>query len=193
MPLTISVTIAQRLRSETLQAHEKAEKILAPKLASINSYRDYASILKMFYGFFSPLEKSISKYVSSDLLEDIHERRSSLFILPDLKAIGYSTEQFSVCKYIPLINSVPQALGAMYVLEGSTLGGRMISKILMKNIHVRFDYSNLNFFSGYGDATGEKWKTFLSTIDQYSDDANEIVDSANETFDCLTKWMEESL
>jgi len=187
------MSVAQLLKKETFEEHARAEKLLAPKLTSIQSYDDYAAILKMFYGFFHPLEKPIAQYLTGQVLSDIHERRNSLFILRDLTAIQSSTEGFLLCKTLPGINSSLQALGTMYVLEGSTLGGRMIGKMLIKNPAVAFNDSNLNFFNGYRENTGTKWTYFLSVVDQYEDHADDIITSANETFSCLTKWMEECL
>jgi heme oxygenase len=193
MPLTIFESVSQRLKKGTAEAHQQTETILAPRLASIRTIDDYACILKMFYGYFSPLEKAISHYITTAVLPDVHERRNSLFILRDLEAIGCSTEKLLTCQDIPKIISIPRALGAMYVLEGSTLGGRMISKMMMKNTSVVFDESYLNFFNGYKEDTGNKWKAFLSVIERYEAEGNELIDSANETFDGLTKWMEQSL
>lgn len=193
MPLTIPSSVARLLKKGTFHAHTESEKILAPKLASIKSYQDYASILKMFYGYFHPVEAIIKSYISKDVLSDIDERRNSLFILQDLNAINHSTNALPVCKQLPKIKSSLEALGTMYVLEGSTLGGRMISKMLMKNTTVVFNESNLNFFNGYKENTGVKWTYFLSVIDQHEEEAEVIVAAANETFNCLTQWMEKAL
>lgn len=190
MPLTMSSSVAQLLKKETFHAHTESEKILTPKLASITSYEDYASVLKMFYGYFSPVEALIKFYISKDVLNDIDERRNSLFILRDLKAINHSTDALPVCNDLPKIKSSLEALGTMYVLEGSTLGGRMISKMLTKNASVVFNEYNLNFFNGNKEDTGYKWTYFLSVLDKYGEHADVIVASANETFKCLTKWME---
>lgn len=193
MPLTMSTSVAELLKKETIYAHKKSERILTQKLISITSYQDYASILKMFYGYFQPVEALVKKHLTKDVLNDINERRNSLFILQDLKAIDHSTDVLPICDDLPKINSCLEALGTMYVLEGSTLGGRMISKMLMKNTSVAFDNSNLIFFNGYKEDTGKRWAYFLSVIDQYEENAAVIVESANETFNCLTKWMERSL
>ena len=98
MPLTMSMSVAQLLKKETFAAHTQAEKILAPKLASIQSFDDYASILKMFYGFFHPLETRIKQQIAQDILLDIDERRNALFILNDLIAIQHSTGHIALCK-----------------------------------------------------------------------------------------------
>jgi heme oxygenase (biliverdin-IX-beta and delta-forming) len=126
MPLTMSIPVAQLLKEGTACAHREAEEILAPKLAGIKSYDDYADILQMFYGFFHPLERILAQHISTELLPDIDQRRSSFFIIMDLKSIGCSTERLPMCERLPKISSSLAALGAMYVLEGSTLGGRII-------------------------------------------------------------------
>jgi len=190
MPLTMSMSAAQLLKKRTFDAHTRAENILNSKLNSITTYDDYGRMLKMFYGFYQPLEKIISQYIGREILYDIDERRNSISILTDLKAIGRSTGAPWLCTDLPNINSTANALGAMYVLEGSTLGGRMISRMLMKNDFVQFDASNLHFFSGYGENTGSKWTNFLFVIDQYGNEAIDMIRTANDTFNCLTKWME---
>lgn len=194
MPLTIiQSTVSQQLKERTLHEHQESEAVLLPRLTSIQSFEDYASILKMFYGFFHPLEKEITSYISREVLEDIHERRNSAHLLLDLKATGYAIDGLAICKKLPSIQSLPEALGAMYVLEGSTLGGRMISKMLMKNSALGLNEEHLHFFSGYKEQTGNKWTSFQSLLDQYEDEADAIVFSAKQAFDCFTKWMKEVL
>jgi heme oxygenase (biliverdin-IX-beta and delta-forming) len=139
MPLTMSIPVARLLKEGTACAHREAEEILAPKLAGINSYDDYAAILQMFYGFFHPLERILAQHISTELIPDIDQRRSSVFIIMDLKSIGCSTKELRVCERLPKISSSLAALGAMYVLEGSTLGGRKSGRMLMKNSAVQFE------------------------------------------------------
>lgn len=193
MPLTITKSVAQLLKEETIVAHTKAENLLVPKISSIKTFGDYAALLKMFYGYFHPIEQIIRKYITVDILSDIDERRNSLFILHDLKALNYSTEHMSVCNEIPQIKNIADAFGCLYVLEGSTLGGRMISKMLMKNFYIRFDESNLNFFNGYKESTGARWAHFLSVINEQEENEGAMISAAIETFDGLTKWMEKTL
>lgn len=193
MPLTITRSVAQLLKEETCDAHIKAENVLTPKLSFIKTYQDYASVLKMFYGYFHPLEKMIGRYITDEMLSDVGERRNSLFILQDLKSINDSTDYIPLCTDLPDMINVSDAFGCLYVLEGSTLGGRMISKMLMKNFYIRLGQDNLNFFNGYKEDTGKRWAHFLSVINQYGEDAGAMVAAANQTFDGLTKWMEKTL
>ena len=116
MSLTTAMSVAQLLKKETFDTHTKAEKILAPKLASIKTYSDYARILKLFYGFFHPLEKQIIKFINQEILTDTGDRRNSLLILKDLNAIDHPTKALPICGELPKINSSLEALGTMYVL-----------------------------------------------------------------------------
>jgi heme oxygenase len=52
------------------------------------------------------------------------------------------------------LTSLPAALGAFYVLEGSTLGGRF----LLPEVQARLGDVPTSFLAGYGDRTGRMWK-----------------------------------
>lgn len=56
-----------------------------------------------------------------------------------------------------------EALGAMYVIEGSTLGGNVIAKQLSKT--EGFDEVTFNFFGCYQENTGLMWKNFKEVLD----------------------------
>jgi heme oxygenase len=72
------------------------------------------------------------------------------------------------------------------VVEGSTLGGQVISRQLAKaNITLR------SYFSGYGERTGPLWKAFCQLLSQEAtpDSQTEIVQSASLTFQKLNAWL----
>ena len=84
------------------------------------------------------------------------------------------------------------ALGAIYVLEGSTLGGKIIKDLIWKQLGIS---SNLGFafFNGYGSDTVTMWQTFKLAIDRQSftkGESLEITAAANSTFTTLKKWMQ---
>ena len=79
MPLTKQVLrVSETLKKETLEAHQSSENLLLPYLTSIQSLNDYARILKMFYGFFYPVEQLIFSQVTKETIHDIDERRKNL-------------------------------------------------------------------------------------------------------------------
>jgi heme oxygenase (biliverdin-IX-beta and delta-forming) len=191
MPLTY-VSLAQLLKSDTLLQHEATEELLIPKLNSIETVEDYADILKTFYGFYAPLEKIISQYISAGFLQDIGERKNTWLIIDDLLDLGINVFEIKVCHSLPEIENVPQAFGALYVMEGSSLGGRMIQKMLLKNNPGLLQPKHLSFFNGYGEATSAKWKSFLEAIEKI-EDRSTVISAANETFTLFQNWIKQLL
>ncbi|MBB1285972.1 biliverdin-producing heme oxygenase [Flavisolibacter sp. BT320] len=191
MPLAINdLPLAGLVKNATQSVHEEVEGLLLPALASIRTTEDYASILKMFYGYFYPLEKQIENHIQAGNLPDIKERRKAASILHDLRQIGQPTENLFLCDTLPAINNAPQAFGALYVLEGSTLGGKQIAKMLTKNPAI--PEGATRFFSGYGDQTGSRWKAFLEVFNQQPQ-KEEVTAAATETFYFLKGWMQHAI
>lgn len=188
----MSETIMERLRNETKTAHQQLEKATIPYIKKSTSEEQYAFLLKMFYGYFKPLEEQIQALVSNDLLSDIDERRQSAAILADLKTIGAATNDLTISDFVPNLGNVPQAIGALYVLEGSTLGGRFISQMLMKQLN-RTAADGISFFSGYGEQTDAKWAAFTKMVNEYAtrfpENNDQIVAAADETFANFGRWV----
>jgi heme oxygenase (biliverdin-IX-beta and delta-forming) len=63
----------------------------------------------------------------------------------------------------PAIGTKAEALGALYVLEGSTLGGRTILRAL-RSRGVSTD--GLDFLDPYGEKAGANWRTFLRVLER---------------------------
>lgn len=169
--------------------HADAEAVLQKRLSSISTPADYAGILKIFYGFFQPVQALIQSHLNETHLPDINERRTATYILSDLLALGIETDQLPISSSLPRIDNAAQAFGALYVLEGSTLGGRMIKKMLQAHPSIHFTEEQLRFFNGYGEETGPKWKVFVATLNQQHDPPT-IVEAANATFSEFQKWIE---
>ena len=193
MPLTMNaLPLSATVKDSTKTLHEEVEQLLLPQLMGIRHRDDYAVVLKMFYGFFHPLETKFPLFITVTDLPDLSERRKASSVLLDLQAIGHSNEQVSLCSSLPKIENPAQAFGVLYVLEGSTLGGKMIAKMLRKNNASAIPDGALNFFSGYGENTGHKWKTFLQALNSQRQ-PDEVISAANDTFLHLKRWMQHTL
>ena len=187
-------TVTEALKIRCKEAHVATEKTLIEKLKKVNSLDDYINILTTFYGYFAPVESKIEKYITPHQLPDIHSRKRSLFILSDLEKLGH-LEPLNTSESLPRIDNDLQAAGALYVLEGSTLGGRGITKMLLKNQHLRLEEKQVRFFSGYGAETGAKWMTFLNSLNQQNTGSKAIeqmIGAANETFTFFKNWIQEN-
>jgi heme oxygenase len=138
--------------------------------------------LTKMYGFLVPYEAQLRQQDLGTEWE-VSTRQRAHLILKDLQL---PAGQLPVCPDMPPLGTWPQLLGAMYVLEGSTLGGQVISRQLAKaNIPLR------SYFSGYGERTGPLWKVFCQLLSQEATPDNQaaIVQSASLTFQKLDAWL----
>jgi heme oxygenase len=185
-------TAAQLLKLHTARHHLALEETVLPILHSLRSPAEYIGFLTKFYGYFKPVEDRILQHIDSRILPDISERRKAGWILEDLTFSNAHTGALPLATVLPGIENTAMAFGALYVLEGSTLGGRGITRLLLKNEHLRLQPRQLRFFSGYGEETGPKWTGFLQTLNRHGQSeaaAQTMITTANETFLYFEKWL----
>ena len=178
--------VALQLKEDTRTVHETLEARLIPFLENIADGNAYAQLLRAFYGFYHPLETRIATQISAAVLPDAAERRKAAWLLEDLALLGDGAPAQGAV--LPAIDCEGAAWGALYVLEGSTLGGRLICRMLEKQL----PGAGLRFFAGYGSQTGHYWTTFLAAFERaalrlsYS----EIRAAAFFTFQSFDHWLQ---
>lgn len=183
----------KRLRQETAESHQKLEDnplskaILTPSV----SIEDYQSYLAALFGVTIACEDQIFPAISH-VITDLAERYKSRLIIDDLLATGLTEAEIDALAVHRFeFSSVAEALGIMYVLEGSTLGG----KILYRHIHEVLGLTPENgasYFWGYGAQTGNLWKSFISALTQFVDlheERDQVIASAKNTFTIIDNWL----
>ncbi|RFM29966.1 biliverdin-producing heme oxygenase [Deminuibacter soli] len=183
------MVLAEELKNYTKSAHAALEGRMIPAIKSIRTGGDYTRLLRLFYGYYAALETKIAPQVC-DKLPDFEARRKAQSILSDMAAIdGGSVAATTLCNTLPDITSYPQALGAMYVLEGSTLGGQIISNMIRQRLQEAG--GALSFFEGYGEQTAAMWQRFkLLLEDDFSEtEKAALLYAANDTFVSFQKWI----
>ena len=197
MPLTLSaLSAAAMLKQLTAEKHQQLEALMLPCLTSITQKHQYVQLLHSFYGYFKPVEDAVAPFMSEAVLPDWHLRRKAQTILLDLAALQQKGESIRLANELPQIQTVPQALGALYVLEGSTLGGRGITKMLLKNEAAGLQPEHLQFFGGYGSHTGGMWTTFVNVLNSFQlteAESAQMVEAANQTFYFFKTWLQETI
>jgi len=187
--------IIDELREATREVHKKLDNWLLPQFQQIKSAEKYAQILRAFYGFFKPVSDNIDEYVGKDIIADKEERRSAHSILEDLRALGQPTDNIAIASSTPHINDIASALGAYYVLEGSTLGGVYLSKILADNMNIEPD-EGLSFFYGYGKQSKDKWMAFIEQLNDFAEKSEkneQIKTAAIETFAKFKEHLQQTI
>jgi heme oxygenase (biliverdin-IX-beta and delta-forming) len=187
--------IMKRLKEETRSSHEGTEKHL-DLFSRMLTKQEYARLLGRFWGFYAPIESKINQVAGlADLPLNLSARQKKPLLQSDLASLDWNEptiQALPLCVDLPALDSVPQALGCLYVLEGSTLGGQFISRHLQERLEITPDHGG-RFFASYGPAVGSMWKAFGETVTAYStspqiEDA--IVRSALETFASFGRWFE---
>ncbi|MBE8719971.1 biliverdin-producing heme oxygenase [Sphingobacterium pedocola] len=169
-----------KIKEATQQAHQQLEKTVVLQLKSVRSNADYANVLKNFYAYFHAVEQAIAPYINSGNLPDMAERRNSSYIKKDIEELGGDINVLPIAQ-APQISNTLQAFGALYVLEGSIMGGPYIVQMLQK---YGMD-KGFNFFSGYGADSGKMWQSFttvLNSLPQTEAEERIILEAADETF-----------
>src|ERR1700753_1100409 len=131
--------LSEILKQETLSAHQELEKKLVAKMREMKSLDDYARLLQLFFAFFGGLEKLIEPYIDEGILPDYPERRKTAAIVADLELLNSAIP--ATADELPEVTGTAQALGALYVMEGSTLGGQHIRKMLARQLRTEEGYA----------------------------------------------------
>jgi heme oxygenase (biliverdin-IX-beta and delta-forming) len=199
-----SPAILSRLRLETRAEHEAVEQVLDLMAASL-TLDDYRQRLEQFYGFYALAEialLTLSKQqanragtptTSVNTYSAIASRSTKTALLAsDIHHLGGSTKHLPLCHDLPPLHSEADVLGCMYVMEGATLGGRLITQHVQKTLGIT-PTTGGSFFEGYGEHTGKMWQIMrqLLVSGAYDiDTENAIVANAITTFACLRRWCE---
>jgi heme oxygenase len=182
------VNLLQRLKTETALAHRRIEQSfdLEARTSSVNAYRD---LLARLYGFHAAWEPRAEAVLADPEL--FRGRRKTGHLIKDLRALGMAdVGRLALCPSLIPLRSSAEAIGSMYVVEGSTLGGTIIARHVERGLGLGRS-NGCSYFRCYGDDVGPMWKAFgaklLLLCRPGEQDA--VVASANRTFELLHAWL----
>ncbi|WP_207482077.1 biliverdin-producing heme oxygenase [Arenibaculum pallidiluteum] len=182
--------LQKRLRQETAEKHRRLEEglgLVAPDL-TLGRYR---RILEGFYTFLRPWEAGIETALGDPAFT--RPRRRAHLLAADLVQLGAAAGSLAAlpdCPALPLIDGPARAMGSLYVMEGSTLGGRIVARHVEKALCLS-DGRGYTYFSSHGPAVGAMWRRFLDRLAAFSspDRDDQVVAAAQETFDSMERWL----
>ncbi|HEX8546268.1 MAG TPA: biliverdin-producing heme oxygenase [Cytophagaceae bacterium] len=187
--------ILDRLKNDTVYNHKLLESnvLLSTLMTDQLTVDIYKKILSKFFTYFLPIEEKITPFLQDNaFIPDFTRRRKAILLTDDLHHYKIAENTLEFCQLLPEIKNVSQAMGALYVLEGSSLGGRFISKKVNETIGATPE-GGAKFYHGYGAETGSYWKKFCEYLLSYASnvsDQSEIVETANSTFLKLNSWLD---
>ena len=192
------VDVRARLRAATAAAHERmhAHPGFAAAAAGQIGLGDYRRLLARLYGFHAPFEQAAREAVTTNDFElDIDDRARCPALRADLTALGLTPEAIARLPQQaprPTFGSETALLGALYVIEGSTLGGLQIARRLEGIAGEASSEEGRRFFLGRGDRQGAMWRVFVARLESLSTDprgVDEAIGAAISTFSAFETWM----
>jgi len=179
------MALLKELREKTQTAHEKLHyhPLLAPLLTSDLILFDYHYALLAFDAFYRQSEKNIAVSIHPE----IPNAPVIQWLESDLKKQNLLSRSQSIKPKCILINTPSKLMGYLYVKQGSTLGGQVISKNLYKHLQLR-PLLDQRFFAAYGVDNGIRWQKFISQLRniEHKFVPSELVETAIQTFENVT-------
>jgi len=182
--------VLRLLRTGTAAEHEDVERTLDLLDPSLTRHR-LAQVLDAMHGFWRAAEAGLDDWAvrcpaDAERVDWPRRRRASLFAT-DLRELGAPATDAT--PLLPSVAGTDEALGRMYVLEGSTLGGVFIDRHLAALPELAG--VTVGSFSPYGSETGAMWAAFRRTTRARvaaGGDAAAMLASARTTFAGLSGW-----
>jgi heme oxygenase len=180
------------LRAHTRGAHERLEARMAT-FAWLASLETYGAMLDSLFGFYSAVEPELVVGAASITGLNLGERAKTPLLIDDLLSLGRSPAQLVALPRatgILRLDEPSRALGALYVLEGATLGGKVIEREAQRRLGLD-RRAGTAFFGAYGSDVGRRWREFRDVLEREARalEAGVMLDAASETFTAVERWL----
>jgi heme oxygenase (biliverdin-IX-beta and delta-forming) len=147
----------------------------------------YRSLLAALHGFVSPWEQAVraacgTQYHRWNAGRHVDRLRA------DLAVSGGAASRPPRCTP-PALHGTAGCLGSLYVIEGSMLGGKILSRRVEAALGFTRDHG-CRYFGAHDDDVGARWRDFRAALQAV--DAREhaaATAAASETFDRLHAWL----
>jgi heme oxygenase len=180
--------VLQILRTATAHEHEQVESALDLLNPALDRAR-LTEVLTLLHGFWRTAEDGLDAWAEREPADsagvDWPSRRRGALFAADLRALG--AQPADGVPELPPVAGTDEALGRLYVLEGSTLGGTFIDRHLA-TLPDLAPTVRLRAFSPYGPETGARWHAFRRFTRARTEDPERVVAAAGATFRALAGW-----
>ncbi|MCK6190735.1 MULTISPECIES: biliverdin-producing heme oxygenase [unclassified Pseudomonas] len=187
-------SLLEALRTGTARLHVDLEKRLPFFCERLDAHW-YRHLLQAYYGFYQPMEAALRDAALIPAGFDQVQRVKTPTLLRDLHALGLSEDAINALPRatdLPCLDTPAACLGTLYVLEGATLGGKVLRREMVTRLALDAD-NGAGFLNVYGAETGRRWNDFLDYLGHQPLDAaakQRAVDAARSTFRCFEQWLD---
>ena len=193
--LTSQTSLRERLRLATSEIHARLHRHegLGAVAAGTISRADYTKLLARLWGFHRAFATVLAN-PPDGLAFDASGRARVAMIEADLMALGLdraAIDDLPVCDFLFRPGDAGAFMGALYVVEGSTMGGAQLARAVAGALGGEGD-AGRRFFLGYGARHGVMWRDFLDHLDRLGADeaqSEAALRGALATFDDFERWV----
>lgn len=174
-------SLHERLRTATAQLHRATEAAFDAddRLASMAGYVD---LLDRLWSLHAGVEDALRDHRSSLPGLELEALRRSPLLAVDIETLAGRSPRLPRAGLT--YASPGAALGGIYVVEGSILGGRVLMRRAERSLGVTATQGG-RFLAGDGAATGSRWRVFLAALaalPAFGDAADAAEEGARDTF-----------
>lgn len=178
------------LSEKTLADHRRVESIVMPILeGGPEGWRRY---FQQMFGVHSAIEPVLWSNPWCEELDGAERRAmKSAWLRRDLLRLELDEDEVDALPRMALEArpwSEAACWGMAWVLEGSSLGNRVLSSMAPP------EFQESEFLRGYGESTSQSWQSFKAALDQAGReglDADEVTGSAVALFQRIGAWLDE--
>ena len=176
--------IMVRLKTETAEAHARVDALMDLPAMTRERYRASLAALRDAH---AAVDRALAPHAATLAAFGYHvaDRGKLGWLEADLAALGAASSSPGSPPTLHLTDGA-DAFGAIYVMEGSTLGGQVIARHVIPALGVT-PADGCRYFTGYGASTGERWRDTMASITRFAETAGDaagdrMVAAANRTF-----------
>lgn len=185
-----------RLRAATRLAHKDMEGVpaLVRLLARDLTEEEYVAVLREAGAFYLGLTLRIETTLASNLAaHDFLDGARLQALAADLAYFGIHELLPAPAATLPVLTGEAAAVGALYMVEGSDLGGRVIARHLSDSLGLT-PQTGGRFYGGHdANSTRLRWLRFCdllqSSAGRDSGAAEAMIEGALSAFRCLEAWL----
>lgn len=171
-----SLSAMALLREATRSCHQRLERRLdiGTRFSNRSAYQAH---LERMWGFCIAVERQLDAVAFDRALADYPVRRKSPWLEADLMALGASAAEVQALSVCPGLSAcvaqtqreaLPAAFGLAYVLEGASMGGRVLLPMVERALGLTA-MRGARFLASYGEEVVARWESFGAALNRCCD------------------------
>lgn len=186
-----TANVLERVRLRTREVHRSLESLPIWE-AAFSDRRAYSALLDRLLSLVRPTDAAIAKTLGPSVPADFSAAVRSQWLEADRRSLAKSSpSDVDDDRAMGAIasSSAFAAAGTLYVLEGSALGGMILSRRLTAAFGIGPGDGGSYFF-GHGAETPARWRRFLAWLDALSWDETSAEAAASAALSTFARFEE---